>query len=144
VVGSTLIGLATNLLRSASGQRQDSLDFAKYCAIAKAFAPTTACLFIANYFNGVALQLSGITLTYVVKATIPVFTVLHASLIKRESFSTKVYLSIVPTVCGVALAAWSDSDVSSRLKYIHTYIPATCIRDHDGHPEGVDVVCLCG
>jgi drug/metabolite transporter (DMT)-like permease len=113
VAGSTLVGFTSNTVRSPTSDGQNSrLNWAQYYSICKAFAPTAMCLFVANYYNGVALQLSGITLTYVVKATIPVFTVLHASLVQRETFSYKVYLSIVPTVGGVALAAWSDSEVS--------------------------------
>jgi drug/metabolite transporter (DMT)-like permease len=74
----------------------------------------------------VALQLSGITLTYVVKATIPVFTILHTSLVKGESFSTGVYMSILPTVCGVAVAAWSDSEVSTCYSHDDIYTHVVC------------------
>lgn len=46
---------------------------------------------------------------YVVKAAIPVFTVLMCRVIFGQEYSVRVYLSLIPIVCGVALASVSDS-----------------------------------
>ena len=77
-----------------------------------AFLTSGFFLFVANWLNSVALAWSGVTLTYTVKALIPVFTVALLSWRERRRYSTKVYLSLVPTVVGVAVASWSDSSFS--------------------------------
>ena len=66
-------------------------------------------LWIANFANSCSLQASGITLTYVVKACIPVFTVLVCA-VKGQRFSTAVLASLLPICFGVGVA--SSSDVS--------------------------------
>lgn len=70
-------------------------------------------LWVANFANSVALQYSGITLTYVVKACIPVFTVL-VCVVGGQRFPLLTYLSLLPTVIGVALASASDMDFSAH------------------------------
>ena len=67
------------------------------------------CLLAANILNSLALQLSGVTICYVVKSGIPVLTVLLC-LLKGESFSTPTYLALLCVCCGVALASLSDSE----------------------------------
>ena len=64
-------------------------------------------LWVANYANSCSLQASGITLTYVVKACIPVFTVL-ACAAKGQRFSSSVLMSLLPICAGVGLASGSD------------------------------------
>jgi len=71
------------------------------------FSPVAVCLFCANLLNSVALVKTGITLTYVVKSAIPVLTVLLCA-IQGERFPVSIYLSLIPTVIGVALASASD------------------------------------
>eukprot|EP00607_Mallomonas_marina_P008113 CAMPEP_0182425006 /NCGR_PEP_ID=MMETSP1167-20130531/11330_1 /TAXON_ID=2988 /ORGANISM="Mallomonas Sp, Strain CCMP3275" /LENGTH=332 /DNA_ID=CAMNT_0024605291 /DNA_START=109 /DNA_END=1107 /DNA_ORIENTATION=- len=66
-------------------------------------------LWVANFANSASLQLSGITLTYVVKACIPVFTVALCT-IRGQKFPLMTYISLLPTVLGVALASASDLD----------------------------------
>jgi len=68
-------------------------------------------LWIANFFNSYSLQFAGITLTYVVKACIPVFTVIICT-IQGQKFSLLVYVSLIPICCGVAMASGSDLDFS--------------------------------
>jgi len=75
------------------------------------FFPSALFLLFANYLNSVSLQISGITLTYVVKACIPVATVVY-KLLEGHRFSIFVYISLVFTVLGVMLAAWSDMNFS--------------------------------
>jgi len=64
-------------------------------------------LWLANFSNSVSLFYSGITLTYVVKACIPLCTVIICSL-KGQKFPLLTYLSLIPTVIGVALASGTD------------------------------------
>ena len=64
-------------------------------------------LWVANYANSCSLQASGITLTYVVKACIPVFTVLVCAT-KGQRFSSSVLMSLLPICIGVGLASGSD------------------------------------
>lgn len=68
-------------------------------------------LWFANYFNSISLNAAGITLTYVVKACIPVFTVLVCTF-GGQKFPTVIYASLLPICLGVALASGSDLDFS--------------------------------
>lgn len=79
--------------------------------IQRVFIPAIL-LWVANFSNSVALQYSGITLTYVVKACIPVFTVV-VCVLGGQQFPPLTYLSLLPTVLGVALASASDMDFSA-------------------------------
>jgi hypothetical protein len=69
------------------------------------------CFRLANFANSVSLSISGITLTYVVKASIPVFTVLICSM-RGERYSPMIYISLAPICLGVALASGSDINFS--------------------------------
>lgn len=64
-------------------------------------------LWVANCANSVALKAAGVTLTYVVKASIPVFTVLVCAL-QGQKFSSLTYCSLIPICVGVGLASGSD------------------------------------
>lgn len=68
-------------------------------------------LWIANYANSYALKDAGITLTYVVKACIPVFTVFICKL-QGQNFPLLIYISLLPICLGVALASVSDLNFS--------------------------------
>lgn len=69
-------------------------------------------LWLANYANSIALQESGITLTYVIKSGIPVFTVLICSGMGQK-FSKMIYISLIPICIGVALACMGDMSFSA-------------------------------
>lgn len=64
-------------------------------------------LWLANYSNSIALQYTGITLTYVLKAGIPVFTVLICTL-NGQKFPLLIYISLLPICFGVSLACYGD------------------------------------
>ena len=66
-------------------------------------------LWMANYFNSCSLQMTGITLTYAVKACIPVFTVLICS-VTGQYFPPSIFATLVPICVGVAMASISDLD----------------------------------
>ena len=64
-------------------------------------------LWLANYANSCALQACGITLTYIVKACIPVLTVAICAL-RGQRFPLPIFLSLLPICLGVAVASFSD------------------------------------
>lgn len=98
--GATLLsGLALGPAKSAALLRRAFLPYAGVGCL----------LFLANYTNSIALGLTGITMTYTVKAALPVFTVALCALGLGQTFPPAVYASLVPTVVGVALASASDA-----------------------------------
>jgi len=105
--GSAAIGFGANFV-DKSQEQLTRRDFPKLWVN---FTVPALMLLAANYANSISLSLSGITLTYVVKSSIPVVTVL-INAVQGTIFQVPVYLTLVPTVLGVMLAAWSDMDFS--------------------------------
>jgi len=105
--GSAVLGFLTNAVDSSS----EKITTANVGRLSRIFFVPALLLLGANYMNGVALQLAGITLTYVVKSAIPVATVI-VNKIQGTSFPLMVYATLVPTVIGVMLAAWGDMEFS--------------------------------
>lgn len=72
------------------------------------FLPAT-CLFIANYFNSIALDRIGISLTYTSKCGIPLITLLLSILIDGKSTlpSKLTLLSLLPIAFGIGAASWN-------------------------------------
>mmetsp|Transcript_57337 Transcript_57337/g.139853 ORF Transcript_57337/g.139853 Transcript_57337/m.139853 type:complete len:495 (+) Transcript_57337:215-1699(+) len=66
-------------------------------------------LFVANYANTISLDKMGISLTYVTKCAIPLFTVLLTAILDGISSlpSFKVLLTLVPIAGGIATASWN-------------------------------------
>jgi len=96
--GSALLGLLS------SSKNVSRKDF-------RLFLLPSILLAGANYANGLALQLAGLTLTYTVKAAIPVATVIVRKF-QGVQYSLTVYLTLIPTVVGVALAAAGELELS--------------------------------
>eukprot|EP00483_Globobulimina_turgida_P002884 UN02889 len=68
-------------------------------------------LLCANFFNSVSLNLTGISVTYITKSTIPVWTALITVLyFKQKTKSNLIYLTLIPTIIGVAMSSLSDMD----------------------------------
>jgi len=105
--GSTAIGVAANTFDTSKSH----LTWAKLKSHWKLFGPSALLLLGANLTNSVSLQLTGITLTYVVKSSIPVVTVLYG-LWQGATYPVAVYFAILLTVLGIMLAAWSDMEFS--------------------------------
>lgn len=61
-----------------------------------------------NVANSVALGSVGVTLTYVVKATIPVWTCLYCFVFEGQTFSKKIIFSLLLSCIGVCLASAGD------------------------------------
>lgn len=103
---SAAIGLASIAIRKPGG-----VSLGRVPALMRELWLPAMFLLGANLLNSFALQLSGITLCYVVKSSIPVLTVAYC-VARGERFSGRVYASLVPTVVGVALASAADSSFS--------------------------------
>mmetsp|Transcript_16489 Transcript_16489/g.45035 ORF Transcript_16489/g.45035 Transcript_16489/m.45035 type:complete len:417 (-) Transcript_16489:169-1419(-) len=84
------------------------LPLARLRLLLRVYRVPALCLMIANAANSVALLNCGVTLTYVVKALIPVFTALHEVILHGRQFSVLEYASLVPTVVGVSLASAAE------------------------------------
>jgi solute carrier family 35 protein E1 len=111
-------------------------------------------LWIANFSNSVALKAAGVTLTYVVKASIPVFTVIVCAL-QGQKFSGLIYVSLLPICLGVALASGSDLSFSylglgaallSALSQTFMNLSIKKVRNKTGHSGskaffGMTVLC---
>mmetsp|Transcript_19331 Transcript_19331/g.58094 ORF Transcript_19331/g.58094 Transcript_19331/m.58094 type:complete len:335 (+) Transcript_19331:206-1210(+) len=102
---SALIGLLT------AGLQPQRLQLLRTLGLMWSLRLPAMLLLVANLLNSVALRLSGITLCYVCKSGIPVFTVCLMSM-QGQYFPAIVYASLMPTVLGVALASASDLDFS--------------------------------
>ena len=103
-VGSAILGSAYLLITG-------EVKLKEIVTVVKKTIVPAVLLWLANYFNSISLNLAGITLTYVVKACIPVFTVVICSL-SGQKFPILIYVSLIPICVGVALASGSDLDFS--------------------------------
>ncbi|CAD7957376.1 unnamed protein product [Amoebophrya sp. A120] len=73
-----------------------------------AFLFPAACMVVMNVSNSVALINVGVTLTYVIKATIPVWTCLYCFLVRKERFSPSVICALLLCCIGVGLASFGE------------------------------------
>jgi hypothetical protein len=99
--GSAILGTATLVLTREAQSPKEILEVVWDVAV-----PATL-LWIANYCNSMALATAGITLTYVVKSCIPVFTVIVCTL-QGKRYPVIIYLSFIHICGGVALACISS------------------------------------
>lgn len=104
-VGSALLGLSANALGLVLDQPLARDDFAQ---ASRAFLVPSLLLATANFFNSIALGLTGITVTYVTKSCIPLVTV-AVCVWRGERVALNVLATLFPIVVGVALSSWSDS-----------------------------------
>lgn len=105
--GSSVLGLS---LDACSSSRLGLHGLAR---LVPALAVPSAFLLSANFFNSVAMGASGITLPYVLKSAIPLFTVAICRTVLKETYTAAVYLSLVPTVAGVAVASMADTECNA-------------------------------
>lgn len=102
--GAALIGLSVNFCDPKG------FPLRQLPSLARQLVTPALCMIVANYGNSAAVAASGVAFAHIVKASGPFWTVLMCSILKSETYSIPIYLSLVPTVGGVALA--SSSDVS--------------------------------
>ena len=99
-IGSAFIGTVTLLLTG-------EIKLNEIIILIYELSQPAILLWLANYSNSLALQDAGITLTYVLKAGIPVFTVLICSF-TGQKFPILIYISLIPICFGVGLACFGD------------------------------------
>lgn len=104
--GSAVLGTVTLLLTK-------QIKLHEIPVVVKNVMQPALFLFCANYANSIALEKTGITLTYIIKACIPVFTVIICS-VQGERFSFLLYTSLIPICLGVALACAGDLDFNAQ------------------------------
>lgn len=88
-----------------------------FVTLAPAFIPAATCLLGANLFNSFALADSGVTLTYVTKAAIPLCTLVILLVRRRPDAPTPpplVWTTLIPICLGVGLSAMADAEVTAR------------------------------
>ncbi len=103
-LGSAILGVIYLLLTG-------EVKISEILSVVRNVMVPAVLLWLANYSNSISLKMAGITLTYVVKACIPVFTVIICSL-SGQKFPAVIYASLLPICLGVALASGSDLDFS--------------------------------
>jgi len=108
-LGSAVIGLLTN----AAAPGKQRVPASRLLPLMRHLALPSALLLCANFFNSVAMGASGIVLPYVLKSAIPFFTVCVTRLFMGHTYTAAVYASLVPTVCGVALASYADMECNA-------------------------------
>jgi hypothetical protein len=105
-LGSSIFGFVANVFQIGNSKR---LSLEEFFQVFFTFLLPAVCLLSANLFNSVSLDRGGITLTYVVKAGIPLVTVIIC-LLKGQLVSARLAATLIPTVIGVALSAWADTE----------------------------------
>jgi drug/metabolite transporter (DMT)-like permease len=89
-----------------------------------------AFLFVSNIMLGNAsLKWVTVSLMQTIKTTVPVFTVLLQVMLLSKRFPSLVYVSLIPTVCGVMLASWSEPtfDIRGFWAAVLSSIVSACI-----------------
>jgi len=71
------------------------------------------CLFLANLFNSLSLSTLGISLTYVTKCSIPIFTLLMGPLFEwggeTEGTNWRAKVCLMPICVGIGMTSYSNS-----------------------------------
>ncbi|GMH48920.1 hypothetical protein TrVE_jg8760 [Triparma verrucosa] len=100
--------------------------FAQLKRTLPSFLLPACCLFLANLFNSYSLSTLGISLTYVTKCSIPIFTLLLSPLLSPSTPPPSLLskLSLLPICLGIALTSYSNS--SFTLKGL-SYALTSCI-----------------
>jgi drug/metabolite transporter (DMT)-like permease len=74
-----------------------------------------AFLFVGNLILGNAsLKLVTVSLMQTIKTTVPAFTVILQVVFLSKRFPAMIYISLIPTICGVMLASWSEPTFDMR------------------------------
>ena len=82
--------------------------------VVPAYVEASVLLLLANGLNTVGLQTAGVTVTYVLKALIPLFTLLTRFVFHGERFSLGIIGSLALTVIGVSIAVSGAAGVGGE------------------------------
>jgi len=116
------IALLSPPLLSLLGVRSSSPSSWSY--FLRMLLPLATAKFLSSVMAHVSLWKVPVSYAHTVKASMPIFTVLLGRILLGMKHSTKVYLSLVPIVGGVAVATLSE--VSFDLLGLCSALSATC------------------
>ncbi|KAK8401047.1 hypothetical protein O3P69_002671 [Scylla paramamosain] len=103
-----LVSIATcssPVLRWMKVRRRSDISWSYYKRI---IIPLALGKFIASVFSHVSIWRVPVSYAHTVKATMPLFTVVLGRVLLQEKQTIKVYFSLVPIICGVAIATITE------------------------------------
>ena len=130
--GSAIIGSITLFVTG------EVRSLKEVCSVVARLALPATLLWIANYSNSLALSHCGVTLTYVVKSCIPVFTVIICTL-QGKRFPVAIYASLIPICGGVALASASPRHAWAAVAARGVLFGGLQVSCHDAELGGRDL-----
>nr|BAN66213.1 triose phosphate/phosphate translocator, putative [Babesia bovis] len=104
-----IMGALSSLLYWAVGYRPLP-RFKSWKRALTALVPLAICHLLVNYGAVISMGLGAVSFTQAVKAGEPVLTALLSIIFLREFLNLYAYLSLIPIVCGIALASVKEID----------------------------------
>eukprot|EP00002_Diphylleia_rotans_P015064 TRINITY_DN2916_c0_g1_i3.p1 TRINITY_DN2916_c0_g1~~TRINITY_DN2916_c0_g1_i3.p1 ORF type:complete len:446 (+),score=80.71 TRINITY_DN2916_c0_g1_i3:85-1422(+) len=105
--GSALIGFLMMKCNQSHVQGHVFLSWADWVVT---FLPLGMGYAFSNVLSQVSLERVPVSFTHTVKSTGPIFTVILARLWLRESYTSRIYVSLIPIIFGVGLASLTEHE----------------------------------